>query len=120
MRCMRYEWPDPKDARKAFRVEGGRLTLLDGVGDIYDGPGEEILCPEILRLAEEVERLKAEAAFAPDRVLEAVRLGERARIRRELIAELEAWTKGAALSSFRADVASSLLAALNRICPGEG
>lgn len=103
---------------RALAEENSALkAVIERDGDIRRAlPVLDAALKERDRLAEEVERLKAAAAFAPDRVLEAVKAGERARIRRELIAELEAWTKGAALSSFRA---SSLLAALNRICPGE-
>jgi hypothetical protein len=43
-------------------VMSTRLARLD-TGDAYDGPGEEALCPEILRLAGRVEELEAENAL---------------------------------------------------------
>lgn len=48
------------------------------------------------------------------------RRDERARVRRELLETLDAWTGGAHPGSLRAAVAKDLRAALDRICPEKG
>lgn len=88
-------------------------VVVNGVQHTHPGNDVTTGCPGCLEALAEMRRQAARTASDPERAVAA----ERARIRRELLETLDAWTEGASPTSLRGTVAKDLRAALDRICP---
>lgn len=100
------------------------LRLVEGIegADALLRRAEKVInqgLAENARLRQEVQRLKVEAAFAPDLVLKAAREGESARIRQKLLEELPVppMHSGDAFHKGWAEASEMARAALDRVCP---
>lgn len=134
---MRHQWTDPDDLL-LYRAEPGAIRRPLS-REIWEGMIYTVLSREILRLAEEVERLKAdrlallkEQQSGYESTRDQAFLAERSRIRRELLEEIDDCAErieghlcglpGCNLPhhvGLVVDV-SMLKEALNRIAPEEG